>query len=429
MFRMKKPFILLMLFVLVGSFQWAHAQKSSAKQSLYFEIGKAEITDLHKAQLDSVLFFIQNTSSYKIGIKGYTCNIGAPESNRKLSNQRALNVYNYLSQNGVKKDSLFYAGLAMKDPLGDNSTEEGRKKNRRTDLEISFIYTPSTPVIAKKEILPPPPPPPAETVTFGPDVTTASFKKENKVIIEATNCIRIEIPDTAFRTAGNELLEINLKDLTKNYDIIRKSIHSFSGKNDLAILGAFQVDVTQGTENIPIRESKPMIVSIPGEYDPNMKLYRNSRNWEVDTYNVMLYNYTRKSYDVKLSVINELMCIAKKLDSPTLVLIKIKAKDKTKIKPYVIHNNCLISSGKFVKKKWFALPFMDKSALVRATYIDFSNTAPKTYTLKEDISITPANLSPKEFFKTKFMKISAPSSIEYKVIEMEKGKLCETPCK
>lgn len=427
---MKKPLVVIVMIAFLGIFQNSFAQKSSAKQSLFFEKGKSELSDLHKAQLDSVLFFIQNTTSYKVGIKGYTCNIGTPESNRKLSNQRALNVYNYLAQNGIKKDSLFYAGLALQDPLGDNSTEEGRRKNRRTDLEISFVYTPSTPVAEKTEtITPPPPPPPAEIAKFGPDVTNANFKKENRVIIEGTNCIKIEIPDTAFRTPGQELLEINLKDLTKNFDIIKKSVHTFSGKDNLAMLGAFQIDVTQGTESIAIREDKPLTISIPGEFDENIKLYRNSRNWEVDTVNSVTYNNDNKSYEVKLSVINEMYCLAKKLDSSTMVLIKIKAKDKTRIKPYVIHPNCLISAGKFVKKKFYSLPFETKTGLVRGVYQDFSTSKPQSYTLKEDISLTGANLSPKTFFNTKFMKLGNPSTVEYKAAEMEKGNLCETPCK
>lgn len=423
---MKKPLVLLVIIAFLGIFQTSFAQKSTAKQSLFFELGKSELSDLHKAQLDSVIFFIQNTISYKIGIKGYTCNLGTPESNRKLSNQRALNVYNYLTMNGIKKDSVVYSGLALQDPLGDNSNEEGRRKNRRTDLEITFIYK-QNPAAEKKETVAPPPP--VEVAKFGPDATNVNFKKENRVIIEGTNCIKIDIPDTAFRTPGQELLEVNLKDLTKNYDIIKKAVHTFSGKNNLAMLGAFQIDVTQGTENVPIREDKPLTISIPGEFDEQIKLYRNSRNWELDTVNTVTYNYETKAYDVKLSVINEMYCLAKKLDSATMVLIKIKAKDKTRIKPYIIHSNCLISAGKFVKKKFYSLPFEGKTGLLRGGYQDFSSSSPKSYTLKEDISLTGNNLSPKTFFDTKFMKLGNPSSVEYKAAEMEKGNLCETPCK
>lgn len=425
---MNKTLINLFACLLIMNSTWG--QVSTAKQSLYFDLGKSDLSDLHQAQLDSVLMFVGSTDHFKIGIKGYACSIGTPEKNRRISNQRALNVYTYLASNGIKKDSLFYAGLGIQDPLGDNTTDAGRKRNRRTDVEITFKYTAKTqPIVKETPVTIAPPVYKTETAKFGPDATSANIKKENINIIESSNCMTLLIPDSTFNTLGNELLEVNIKDLTKNYDFIKKSMHTFSGKGYLATLGAIQVDVTLGTEMVRPRDGRPMILSVPGAYDPAMKLYRNSRNWELDTMDRLTYDNTKQAYLVSIYNVGELLSIAKKIDSPKLILVKIKASDKTKIKPYVIHDNCLVSTGRLVKGKWYSLPYINKTGLVRGYYQDFSSTSPKTYSLKEDISYTDANISAKKLLGLSFWKLSSPSSIEYKLGELEKSNLCETPCR
>jgi len=53
-----------------------------------------------------------------------------------LSQNRAENVMNYLTNKGVSSSRLRYSGYGETSPIGDNETEEGREENRRTELRI-----------------------------------------------------------------------------------------------------------------------------------------------------------------------------------------------------------------------------------------------------------------------------------------------------
>ena len=72
----------------------------------------------------------------KIEINGYTDALGSARGNKKLSEERARAVMDYLLDKGVSADRMKYAGFG-EDPkyfIGDNSTPEGRQKNRRVEI-------------------------------------------------------------------------------------------------------------------------------------------------------------------------------------------------------------------------------------------------------------------------------------------------------
>lgn len=71
----------------------------------------------------------------EIIVEGHTDNIGSAEYNQKLSENRAHSVAKFLLHKGIS-DKLSYRGYGMHRPLFDNSTEEGRSKNRRVDIII-----------------------------------------------------------------------------------------------------------------------------------------------------------------------------------------------------------------------------------------------------------------------------------------------------
>ena len=56
-----------------------------------------------------------------------------------LSGQRALTVKNAAIAKGVKKERLLAVGFGQNKPIGDNTTEDGRAKNRRTEFRIAEL--------------------------------------------------------------------------------------------------------------------------------------------------------------------------------------------------------------------------------------------------------------------------------------------------
>ena len=88
--------------------------------------------------LEEFANYLKANPKMKIAIHGHTDNQGDPGRNMDLSNERAFAVFEALTTKfGVPKSQITGAyGHGETKPIGDNSTEEGRAKNRRTEFEI-----------------------------------------------------------------------------------------------------------------------------------------------------------------------------------------------------------------------------------------------------------------------------------------------------
>ena len=85
------------------------------------------------------IFLDQNPKITKLRIEGHTDNVGTADANLSLSGQRALTVKNAAIAKGVVKTRLLAVGFGQTKPIGDNTTDEGRAKNRRTEFRIAEI--------------------------------------------------------------------------------------------------------------------------------------------------------------------------------------------------------------------------------------------------------------------------------------------------
>lgn len=72
----------------------------------------------------------------KVRVEGHTDNRGTPAANQKLSEGRAASVVSWLVKHGVDKSRLSSVGFGQDRPMSDNSTEEGRRENRRVEFHI-----------------------------------------------------------------------------------------------------------------------------------------------------------------------------------------------------------------------------------------------------------------------------------------------------
>ena len=72
----------------------------------------------------------------EIEISGHTDNVGDAKSNILLSENRAKTVVNWLVEKGISISRLTFKGYGESKPIVDNSSDENRAKNRRTELTI-----------------------------------------------------------------------------------------------------------------------------------------------------------------------------------------------------------------------------------------------------------------------------------------------------
>ena len=70
----------------------------------------------------------------KISLEGHTDNVGAPVSNQTLSESRAKAVMNALISKGTDKGRLSSKGWGQTKPIAENSSEDGKGKNRRVEI-------------------------------------------------------------------------------------------------------------------------------------------------------------------------------------------------------------------------------------------------------------------------------------------------------
>jgi OOP family OmpA-OmpF porin len=105
-----------------------------AVYGIEFATGKAEILPASDTVLQQVLQLLNQQPNLKVRIEGHTDNTGNRAANQALSERRAQAVSAWLVSHGVSGDRLSAQGFADSRPVADNSTEEGRAKNRRVEL-------------------------------------------------------------------------------------------------------------------------------------------------------------------------------------------------------------------------------------------------------------------------------------------------------
>lgn len=104
--------------------------------NIEFEFNKAELTGNSKVLLNDIVQFMNKNKALKVQINGHTDNVGSPSTNKKLSEERAKAVYNYLVSSGIESWRLSHKGFGDSQPIESNNTEAGRAKNRRVEFQI-----------------------------------------------------------------------------------------------------------------------------------------------------------------------------------------------------------------------------------------------------------------------------------------------------
>lgn len=103
-----------------------------------FKFNSAEVNDKTALYLNDLAQALQDNPELRLKLVGHTDNVGSDAFNMKLSHMRAQKVKDYLVTRGVEGSRISVDGKGMREPLKDNSTQEGRALNRRVELTILY---------------------------------------------------------------------------------------------------------------------------------------------------------------------------------------------------------------------------------------------------------------------------------------------------
>ncbi len=103
-------------------------------EGIYFDTGKAVLKPESDPALAQVKQLLDTNSAMMLFVVGHTDNVGLLESNLKLSSDRADAVVRALVGRGIAASRLKSAGVGPYCPVGPNTSEDGRARNRRVEL-------------------------------------------------------------------------------------------------------------------------------------------------------------------------------------------------------------------------------------------------------------------------------------------------------
>ncbi len=110
----------------------------TAFENLEFETAKDIIKDESIPSLTELAEVLVKKPEWKLQIAGHTDNVGDAQANLVLSKKRAESVKRFMVSKGIDAERLSVLYFGETQPIADNSTPEGRQKNRRVEMTIIF---------------------------------------------------------------------------------------------------------------------------------------------------------------------------------------------------------------------------------------------------------------------------------------------------
>ena len=129
-----KPAVITASLLPADTLKQALAQTGKVDIQVNFATDSAQILPASQPQIAQVSQLLAADPALRLAINGHTDNSGSSAHNLQLSQQRAAGVVAALVAAGIAADRLSAEGFGDSRPVADNSTAEGKAKNRRVEL-------------------------------------------------------------------------------------------------------------------------------------------------------------------------------------------------------------------------------------------------------------------------------------------------------
>jgi lipid-binding SYLF domain-containing protein len=113
------------------------------EKQINFATGQAAIPGDAEPALSQIAQTLKDNPTWRVRVEGYTDNVGSPDANAKLSEQRADAVKTWLVGHGIDASRLTAKGYGAARPIASNGTDEGRAQNRRVEIVRTGVAIPT----------------------------------------------------------------------------------------------------------------------------------------------------------------------------------------------------------------------------------------------------------------------------------------------
>lgn len=121
----------------VTEYGCTQTQKLEFVLNVQFALGRSNVDERYTGDLKKFANFLKKYPNTKAEIEGHTDSTGSEQVNFRISQARANAVRNYLIKKmGISAKRLTAKGYGPTQPIADNSTKEGRQKNRRVVAHV-----------------------------------------------------------------------------------------------------------------------------------------------------------------------------------------------------------------------------------------------------------------------------------------------------
>ncbi len=107
------------------------------KSDILFDTGKSDLKPAAQDNLKKMAEIMKKYPENVLTVKGYTDNTGSKNVNDELSAKRAAAVKQTLVASGMPVETISTIGMGELNPIADNGKMDGRKQNRRVEIEVT----------------------------------------------------------------------------------------------------------------------------------------------------------------------------------------------------------------------------------------------------------------------------------------------------
>lgn len=105
-------------------------------EDVTFAEGATKPRNIPTVHLNQLVQFLLEYPHTQVLVKGFTDNIGSRPINHRVSKQRAESIRTLLMEYGIAAERISTSGLGATQPVADNATAEGRRRNRRVEITV-----------------------------------------------------------------------------------------------------------------------------------------------------------------------------------------------------------------------------------------------------------------------------------------------------